>query len=114
MVVLNAEGEGVGLRMRIRELSSKSGKLVWPPSWVGCGEGHEMGEEVGGLDGTLVLIERREERLKLTMSLRSGEFFGFLNPWVTPPSVEEVERVLMEQGVGKTIREVGDLAVGER
>ncbi len=96
--------------MKIRQLKRNVGGAVvsvWPPQWTSAyaaGDYFATGEE-----GVLQSVERRENRLSLTMWWSGREHFGVLE-WTPPPTLETVETVLRAH-IGAPIQAIGDLDV---
>ncbi|MFI5341049.1 MAG: hypothetical protein ACHQ7N_14580 [Candidatus Methylomirabilales bacterium] len=99
--------------MRIKDLKRTYGSAVvsaWPPMWTSVQSAHgPWSTRLAGDEGVLERANQLGDRLTLTMRSNNGEHAGSLQ-WDEPPTVVEVEEVLMAH-LGEPIRNVGDLEV---
>lgn len=96
--------------MKIREIKKRSGWATvsaWSPMWAssyGRGDRFATGDE-----GVLTDVERRGDRLVLTMRYENRDHLGSLE-WDPPPAVPDVEMVLHAH-LGDEIRTIAELDV---
>lgn len=86
--------------MKIRDL-----KTTWPPQWIeagGRGDASTLAE-----DGKLVSLERLGSRLLLRINV-NGQLRTASLLWEPPPSVGDVETVLLAS-IGMAIRDLANL-----
>jgi hypothetical protein len=89
--------------MRLCDLKVKSGNATgWPPRWV---EFSGSSDPVAG-EGVLEGVERLGNRLLLRINVQGRRRTASLE-WSPPPSVGEVEAVLLT-GIGAEVRTLAD------
>jgi hypothetical protein len=95
--------------MSLSDLKLRSGKAMgWPPRWVESSGPNDTVAEEGVLEG----VERLGNRLLLRINVNGRQRTASLE-WDPPPSVGEVEAVLLAS-IGAEVRSLADREVPTR
>jgi hypothetical protein len=79
---------------------------IWPPRF-----GSPVVPTYARANGVLIAVHRIGHRLALTIRYEGQDYVTLLDPWKSPPTLDEMEATFLAN-IGRTIRDVGEAEIG--